>query len=192
MTSCIEDRPGECAFAGQAQHRRLCSSEIPGRRTVEVRRIPRLARLSLVAGSVAASRKDRRLELRSAGTSFSLPCDWCTRASSSHAAVAWHGPQVAVCAALREPTRHAAPALAATPAARPGVSLIHSVLLLPRDDHLDRVDERAAMRAEAGRGLLAPIAPGRACRCWPQRLKAVEGDSRSLDHMEVWPTGCRR
>jgi hypothetical protein len=42
--SCIEDRAGECAFARQTQYRWLWSSNVPGRRAIEVRRIPGLTR----------------------------------------------------------------------------------------------------------------------------------------------------
>jgi hypothetical protein len=48
--SCIEDCAGESAGARQTQYRRLWSSEIPGRRPIEVRRIPGLTRPPFVTG----------------------------------------------------------------------------------------------------------------------------------------------
>ncbi len=48
--SCIEDCAGERAFVRQTQYRRLWSSNVPGRRAIEVRRIPRLTRSPLVTG----------------------------------------------------------------------------------------------------------------------------------------------
>jgi hypothetical protein len=48
--SCIENCAGECALPGQAQDRRLWLSSVPGRRAIEVRRIPGLARPPLVTG----------------------------------------------------------------------------------------------------------------------------------------------
>jgi hypothetical protein len=44
----IEDRADACAFARQTQYRRLWSSNVPGRRAIEVRRIPRLTRPPLM------------------------------------------------------------------------------------------------------------------------------------------------
>ena len=48
--SCIENCAGECALARQAQYRGLWFSNVPRRRAIEVRRIPRPARPPLVTG----------------------------------------------------------------------------------------------------------------------------------------------
>jgi hypothetical protein len=57
----IENRAGECAFARQAQYRGLWFSDVPRRRTIEVRRIPRPALPPLVTGWLPRARGVGRL-----------------------------------------------------------------------------------------------------------------------------------
>jgi hypothetical protein len=47
---CIENRAAKCAFARQAQYRRLWLSSVPRRGALEVRRVPGLPRPALVTG----------------------------------------------------------------------------------------------------------------------------------------------